>query len=91
MSRHTSASNQYMEYIRPKEDTTVYSSVLNQGMVTATRITRSAPNFGFVDQHVTEDAFMLSVQLKDNHGELWADGKKGDFTESHKGNVTLDE
>ncbi|PRA45283.1 AraC family transcriptional regulator [Ochrobactrum sp. MYb68] len=89
MSRHTSASNQYMEYIRPKEDTTVYSSVLNQGMVTATRITRSAPNFGFVDQHVTEDAFMLSVQLKDYHGDLWVDGKKVDFPASHKGNFTL--
>jgi AraC family transcriptional regulator len=89
MSRQSSTNNQYMEYIHPKDDTTVYSSVLNQGMVTATRITRSAPNFGFVDQHVTEDAYMLSMQLKEYQGDLWVDGKKVDFPANNRGNFTL--
>ena len=68
-------TNDEMDYLRVRDGQTIRTSALNQGTVTATRLTRDTPNHGFVDQHVTEDAFMMSVQLRDYRGELWVDGR----------------
>ncbi|WP_428924772.1 helix-turn-helix domain-containing protein [Marinibacterium sp. SX1] len=68
-------TNDEMDYLRVRDGQTIRTSALDQGTVTATRLTRDTPNHGFVDQHVTEDAFMMSVQLRDYRGELWVDGR----------------
>jgi len=41
------------------------------------------------DDHVLEDAFMLSLQKRDYQGAMWVDGKKVDFRGSRQGNFTL--
>jgi len=87
MSRQ--ANNQYMEYLRVEQAKTVVSSILNKGLLTATRLTRATPNHGFVDQHVTEDAFLVSVQMRDYSGELWVDGKQAVFPSARKGTATF--
>jgi AraC-like DNA-binding protein len=89
MSANPVHSNQYMEYLKVKHATTIVATVLDKGIVTATHLTRSAPNHGEVGQHLTEDAFMMSVQLHDYHGDLWVDGKPVVFPVSRKGNFTL--
>lgn len=89
MAKRPAATNQAMEYLRVERTETVVASVLNKGMLGFTRLTRDTPNHGHVDQHVTEDAFMMSVQLADYHGDLWVDGRKVDFPISRKGNFTL--
>ncbi|MDO1583047.1 helix-turn-helix domain-containing protein [Rhizobium oryzicola] len=85
----TTSTNRTMDYLRVKNAQTVTSSVLNKGIVTATRLTRESLNHGFVDQHVTEDAFMIALQLRDYHGDLWVDGRKVDFPASRQGHFTL--
>jgi len=89
MQRRSAGNNQYMEYLRVRQATTLQASVLDRSMVTTTRLTRNSPNHGFVDQHVAEDAFLLSVQLRDYRGDLWVDGLKVDFPFARKGNFTL--
>jgi AraC-like DNA-binding protein len=89
MSNKNTYNNQYMEYLRVKEASTVVSSVLDKGMITATRISRKSPGHGFVDQHATEDAFMLAFQLQDYHGHLWVDGRKVEFPVARKEHFTV--
>jgi hypothetical protein len=89
MSNKNTYNNQYMEYLRVKEASTVVSSVLDKGMITATRISRKSPGHGFVGQHATEDAFMLAFQLQDYHGHLWVDGRKVEFPVARKEHFTV--
>lgn len=89
MSKSAAVTNQSMDFLLVEETKTVRTSTLMQNMMVATRLTRDTPNHGFVDQHVTEDAFLLSVQLRDYHGDLWVDGRKLVFPTSRKGNFTL--
>lgn len=56
-----STNNQYMDYLRVQKANSVTASVLSKSLITATRLTRETPNHGYVEQHVTEDAFMLGV------------------------------
>lgn len=87
MTRRT--TNQNMEYLRAPAATRLTSSVLDKGQVTISRITSDTPNHGHVDQHVTEDAFMLALQLRDYHGDLWVDGRNVEFPTSNSGNFTF--
>ncbi|MGX5666844.1 helix-turn-helix transcriptional regulator [Rhizobium daejeonense] len=93
MQRSTSgkstASNQYMDYLRVESAKAVKTSTLSKSVITATHLSKHAPNHGYVDQHVTEDAFLLSVQLKDYHGDLWVDGRNVVFPMSRRGNFTF--
>nr|WP_169618256.1 AraC family transcriptional regulator [Ruegeria sp. PR1b] len=68
-------TNEKMEFLRVQGAQTVRSSVLNKTGISATRLTRNTPNHGYVDQHVTEDAFMMAFQMHDYRGDLWVDGK----------------
>ncbi|WP_160003385.1 helix-turn-helix domain-containing protein [Rhizobium sp. 18055] len=89
MSVNPVHSNQYMDYLKVRQAATIVATVLDKGIVTATRLTRAAPNHGLVGQHSTEDAFMMSVQLHDYQGDLWVDGKAVTFPRARKGNFTL--
>jgi AraC-like DNA-binding protein len=89
MSAHSVSSNQYMDYLKVTRANSIVATVLDKGIVTATRLTRAAPNHGLTGQHSTEDAFMMSVQLHDYHGDLWVDGKAVEFPRARKGNFTL--
>lgn len=84
-----STSNQHMEYLRARSTGAVASSVLSRGLIMATRLTSDLPGHGHVGDHLKEDAFMISVQMRDYEGELWVDGKRVDFAGSRKGNFTL--
>lgn len=83
------ATNQYLEYLRVEQAETVVTATLAKAAVTATRLKRTTPGHGLVDQHVNEDAFMIAVQLHDYSGDLWVDDKRLDFPVSRKGNFTL--
>lgn len=89
MPKRTAHSNQQMDYLKVENAKTIVSSVLDKGIVTATRLTRATPGHGYVDQHVTEDAFMIAFQLRDYEGDLWVDDRNVDFAGSRKGNFTL--
>ena len=89
MARQSSASNDDMEYLRVQGGQTVRASVLDKSIITATRLTRDTPNHGFVDQHVSEDAFMMAYQLRDYQGDLWVDGKNVSAPAFHAGNFTF--
>ena len=84
-----STNNQYMDYLRVQKANSVTASVLSKSLITATRLTRETPNHGYVEQHVTEDAFMLGVQLNEYQGDLWVDGKRVEFEGFHKGNFSV--
>lgn len=89
MSKRTTTGNQYMDYLRVEQAKTIKTSTLARSVITATRLTRGAPGHGFVDQHVTEDAFLLAVQLQDYNGDLWVDGRNVNFPIGRKGNFTF--
>lgn len=89
MPERSTASNQYMDYLRVESAKAVKTSTLSKSVITATHLSKDAPNHGYVDQHVTEDAFLLSVQLKDYHGDLWVDGRNVVFPTSRRGNFTF--
>ncbi|WP_292116204.1 AraC family transcriptional regulator [Mesorhizobium sp.] len=89
MSKDPPPSNRNMDYLRVKSAKTIESSVLDKGTVTATRLTRGSPGHGYVRQAVIEDAFMISVQLRDYRGQLWIDGRWIDFPIGRAGNFTL--
>lgn len=82
-------TNDEMEYLRVHGGQTIRASALTKGMVTATRLSRDTPNHGFVDQHVTEDAFMMAFQMRDYEGELWVDGKNVKLPTLRKGQFSF--
>ena len=88
--RNTRAlDNREMEYLRANRAPYIGKSSLSGGLLSASRITCEAPGHGLSDDHVQEDAFMLSAQLRDYQGALYLDGSKVDFDGSKKGNFTF--
>lgn len=78
-----------MEYLRADTGPYIGKSSLSGGLLSVSRIKCEVPGHGLSGDHVQEDAFMLSTQLRDYQGELWVDGSKVDFSGSKKGNFTL--
>lgn len=81
--------NRNMEFLRVHQTPQIVAASLSGGILSASRIMRDTPGHGMSDDHVQEDAFMLSMQMRDYHGALWADGKEIDFAGSRQGNFTL--
>ncbi|NKJ36460.1 AraC family transcriptional regulator [Rhizobium sp. SG570] len=89
MSKDHTSDNRNMEYLRVLRTPHIVASSLTGGLLSASRIKRDTPGHGMTDDHVLEDAFMLSLQKRDYQGAMWVDGKKVDFRGSRQGNFTL--
>lgn len=82
-------NNQTMDFLRVPTARTVVSSLQDKGVVAATRLARNGPNHGLVDQHKAEDAFMVSIQLRDYSGGLWVDDRTVDSRFGRRGTFTF--
>ncbi|WCK68801.1 helix-turn-helix domain-containing protein [Agrobacterium tumefaciens] len=81
--------NRNMEYLRADKAPYIAMSTLTGGLLAMSRFKCDMAGHGLSDDHVKEDAFMLSSQLRDYQGGLWLDGERLDFAGSKKGNFTL--
>lgn len=89
MASARASDNRDMEYLRAGEAPHIAKSTLNGGLLAISKFRCDTHGHGLSDEHVKEDAFMLSAQLRDYRGALWLDGDRLDFNGSKKGNFTL--
>lgn len=89
VTKSTIANNSDMDYLITQPVPELSISALSGKLFSATRLTRSTDGHGLTDEHVQEDAFLLSMQLRDYQGALWVDGSELGFRGAGAGSFTV--
>lgn len=89
MTKSRLADNSEMDYLVSQPAPELSVSALSGNLFSASRLTRSTDGHGLTGEHVQEDAFLLSMQLRDYRGAIWVDGSDLDFRGGGAGSFTV--
>jgi AraC-like DNA-binding protein len=89
MGIRRSENNSEMDYLISRPVPELSASALSGNLLSVSRLTKSTDGYGLTGEHVQEDAFLLSMQLRDYKGTLSVDGSSLDFRGGGAGTFTL--
>lgn len=78
-----------MDFLRIPTAQSLVIGTLQKPLLSATRVSQSNFDHGFLDPNVVEDAFMVSFQHISLRGELWVDGKNVTPSQHRGGSIAI--